>query len=183
MDHIELQIINKTSTRSSSEDYERYCCICLNTNYDTFIKFDCCRQSIHQECFVKMILTNIDVKCPTCRCVYNKINDKIHLIDFLNTLDVILKCNSVNNSVNIEKTEVRMILERFFNQDHLFDYITFIKKKDKYICLKFINYKKILFYILCLLLVLIFSTLIFIEIKNTSKSSLKITEYSEYELY
>ena len=73
MDHIELQIINKTSTRSSSEDYERYCCICLNTNYDTFIKFDCCRQSIHQECFVKMILTNIDVKCPTCRCVYNKI--------------------------------------------------------------------------------------------------------------
>lgn len=181
MDHIELQIINKTSTRCSSEDYERYCCICLNTNYDTFIKFDCCRQSIHQECFVKMILTNIDVKCPTCRCVYNKINDKIHLIDFLNTLDVILKCNSVN----IEKTEVRMILERFFNQDHLFDYITFIKKKDKYICLKFINYKKILFYILCLLLVLIFSTLIFIEIKNnnSSKSSLKITEYSEYELY
>lgn len=83
--NFELQDINKNTDINKDKDKDKYtentiliingdnnveyCCICINTNNDNFIKLRCCNQSIHENCVIEFI-TNINnniYKCPTCR--------------------------------------------------------------------------------------------------------------------
>lgn len=65
----ELELNNINTNLIISEDDTEYCCICINTIEDEFIKLKCCNQSIHENCIIEYIINiNNDIyKCPICR--------------------------------------------------------------------------------------------------------------------
>lgn len=203
-DDIELKVIKDNNISDNIEimvsscgsddyyiDYDNYCCICMNTfNEDgVFIKFDCCRQLIHKGCFIEMILIGDNIKCPICRYNYNfkEIRDKVEFIDFLKILDTLIKSN-----IKLEIGKVNQILHEFY-KDPLFDYLIVKqrKKSDCISCLSFLSLERIIHYILCILIVLIMSSFIFIldskanqaSYERNYESNLNINEYYDYGIY
>jgi hypothetical protein len=186
---IELQVIKDDmeimiSSCGSDEEDDKYCCICLNTYYTSnFIKLDCCKQSLHKKCFIELIIY-YNLKCPICRYNIDNLENKIEFIEFLNTLDMIIK-----SGVNLETIKVNNVLHIFYNSK-LLDYLSYDKQinsnNNNITCCSFLNIEKTVHYILCILLVLIVSSFIFIlDNKNgiNYKSDLKTNEYFDYGTY
>ena len=81
----ELNEINKTLL-TIRDDESDYCCICINTENDIFVKLKCCNQSIHETSIIEFItsINNELYNCPICRKHLNTQVSFGKLIDYIN---------------------------------------------------------------------------------------------------
>lgn len=105
-DEIELIQIKK-------DNYiDNYCCICLNDTLDfnytyppfTFLKMNCCNQTLHKECFLEWIIHPVNKNynynnkfhCVICKTKINNFDEIISLGEFINYIQ-----NNKNNKSDI----------------------------------------------------------------------------------
>lgn len=79
-----------------------YCCICINTKREIFIKLKCCNQSIHESCIIEFItsINNDLYNCPVCR---NKLNIQVSfgkLIDYINEKSDLISIDKIQSIIS-----------------------------------------------------------------------------------
>jgi hypothetical protein len=102
---LELNEINKTLL-TIRDDESDYCCICINTENDIFVKLKCCNQSIHETCIIEFItsINNELYNCPICRKHLNTQVSFGKLIDYINeNFELISKDKIQNIILNLYK--------------------------------------------------------------------------------
>ena len=99
-EEFELNNIN-----TNSDDETDYCCICINTFEDEFIKLQCCNQFIHKNCIMEFItsINNNIYKCPICRTQIDISVSFGKIIDYLN-----------ENPELISKDKIQCIIKTFY---------------------------------------------------------------------
>lgn len=83
-----------------SDDETEYCCICINTVENVFVKLKCCKQFIHENCIIEFIINiNNDMyKCPICR-------NQIQLCEFITFGKIIDYINEKKINVSLDKIQ------------------------------------------------------------------------------
>jgi hypothetical protein len=99
-DNFELQELNNTILTISDDETE-YCCICINTIEDNFIKLKCCNQSIHENCIIEFItsINNNLYNCPICRKGLNIPVSLGKIIDYINGKPELISNNKIQDII------------------------------------------------------------------------------------
>ena len=94
--------INDNINDNKNKDKEsKYCCICLNTNKDNFIKLKCCKQFIHKGCIIELVVNNDVFNCPICRSKI-KLCDSItfgKIIDYINYKKILVSSEKMKTII------------------------------------------------------------------------------------
>lgn len=96
---------------------EYYCCICINTKDDLFIKLRCCNQSIHKNCIIEFIISinNNIYKCPTCRRNLNIPISFGKIIDYINEKTELISKEKIQDIINNLYKDIH--IKELFNMD------------------------------------------------------------------
>jgi hypothetical protein len=141
-----------------------YCCVCLNTLTDDFVKSICCNQMLHKKCLMDWICSssNISVTCPICRrdIVLNNI---IKLEDFVIYINEDLQRYKSINEIKIKETKIKEILSKLYKNDY---FITIMNDNSETTKENSSGHERILYYIIIKLLVFLFLFIIFMILSN-----------------
>ena len=152
------QDINKTILTISDDDTD-YCCICINTIQDDFIKLRCCKQYIHEKCITEFItsINNNVYNCPICRKELNTPVSFGKIIDCMIEKPQLISTNKIQDI--IKKLYKDIPIKHLFNIDgneeiqHLKNTIEILTlKNDKY---------RMIFLFISLPLIIMFTVFVF----------------------
>jgi hypothetical protein len=163
-EELELNNINKLSL-TISDDESEYCCICINTIENVFIKLKCCKQFIHEKCIIEFIINinNDRYKCPICR-------NEIQLCESITFGKIIDYINE--KKINISKDKLQSVIKNLykdipikdlFNIDGSVD-IQYLKDTIERLTVKNDKYR-VIFAFISIPLILIFGIIIFNNFK------------------
>lgn len=125
-----------------------YCCVCLNTLTDEFVKTICCSQMLHKKCLMDWICSssNVSITCPICR-------RDIILDNIIKLEDFVIYINQdLQKYKSINKTKIKEILSKLYKDDY---FITIMIDNPEMTKENYLR-KKCILYIILILISLVF---------------------------
>lgn len=71
------------------------CIICLDQVSEQQVVLPCCKNIIHQECFVRYLISAPNILCPLCRFSHESIECILSKGKFIDSIDEILKNENI----------------------------------------------------------------------------------------
>jgi|UniRef100_A0A6C0AN92 hypothetical protein len=155
----ELELNNINTNLTISEDDTDYCCICINTIQDDFIKLRCCKQYIHEKCITEFItsINNNVYNCPICRKQLNTPVSFGRIIDYMTEKPELISTNKIQDI--IKKLYKDIPIKHLFNIDGN-EEIQHLKNTIEILTLKIDKYRMIFLFI-SLPLIIMFTVFVF----------------------
>ena len=110
---------------------ETECCICLNNIEDgNIFRLDCCKQSVHHDCIINWINTNIDRelpdynKCILCKSYNNSIDDYYNDLLITRRTNTYVNLDNSNNQfvIIVEPNNTTSLIIQMHRRKLLFVY-------------------------------------------------------------